>query len=56
VNLSMRVAGWWRRADCLVAHRLDRANVVEEAAAQVDGEGFAAVEHVGEALCAASRR
>ena len=37
-------------ADCLVAHRLDRANVVEEAAAQVDGEGFAAVEHVGEAL------
>jgi hypothetical protein len=37
-------------ADCLVADGLDRANVVEEAAAQVDGEGFAAVEHVGEAL------
>ena len=37
-------------ADCLVAHRLDRADVVEEAAAQVDGECFAAVEHVGEAL------
>jgi len=37
-------------ADCLVADGQDRANVVEEAAAQVDGEGFAAVEHVGEAL------
>ena len=37
-------------ADCLVADGLNRANVVEEAAAQVDGEGFAAVEHVGEAL------
>ena len=33
-----------------VADGVDGADVVDEAAAEVDGEGFAAVEHVGHAL------
>ena len=37
-------------ADDFVADGVDRADVVDEAVAEVDGEGFAAVEHVGEAL------
>ena len=37
-------------ADCLVAHRLDRANVVEEAIFEIYRQFFAAVQHVGEAL------
>ncbi len=37
-------------ADDFVAHRVDRADVVDEAVAEVDGQLFAAVEHVGHAL------
>ena len=45
-----RSCSWTSRADHFVPDGVDRANVVDEAVAEVDGEGFAAVEHVGEAL------
>ncbi len=37
-------------ADDLFADGIDRADVVDEAVAEVDGQLFAAVEHVGHAL------
>jgi hypothetical protein len=46
----MRGGGGAGGADDFVADGVDRANVVDEAVAEVDGEGFAAVEHVGEAF------
>jgi hypothetical protein len=37
-------------ADHFVAHRVDRANVVDDAVGEVNGQGFAFGQHVGNAL------
>ena len=56
MNLSIRVAVVGAcGTDNLIAHRIDRADIIDDATLEADRQFLAFVQHLRNALCAASR-